>query len=68
MRMGGSYSPPHCQARQKTAVIIPYRNRWDHLHVLLYNLIPFLVRQMIEFTIFVIELVCHRGYMLLTYL
>ncbi|XP_076456355.1 uncharacterized protein LOC143290725 [Babylonia areolata] len=52
---GGDYSPPDCRPQQRVAVIIPYRNRWTHLHVLLNNLVPFLARQQASFTIFVIE-------------
>ncbi|KAK7480881.1 hypothetical protein BaRGS_00027882 [Batillaria attramentaria] len=56
LKPGGDYHPPDCTAQQRTAIIIPYRDRWIHLHILLYNLIPFLVRQQASFTIFVIEL------------
>ncbi|XP_076456736.1 beta-1,4-galactosyltransferase 2-like [Babylonia areolata] len=55
MSPGGDYRPPDCRPQQRVAVIIPYRNRWAHLHVLLNNLIPFLVRQQASFTIFVID-------------
>ncbi|KAL8575035.1 hypothetical protein ACOMHN_063567 [Nucella lapillus] len=52
---GGDYHPKECRPRQRVAVIIPYRNRWGHLLVLLNNLVPFLIRQQVSFTVFVIE-------------
>ncbi|XP_005100646.2 beta-N-acetyl-D-glucosaminide beta-1,4-N-acetylglucosaminyl-transferase [Aplysia californica] len=55
LRPGGSYTPDTCMAREKTAIIIPFRDRPSHLHVLLLNLIPLLKRQNIDFTLFVIE-------------
>ena len=55
LKPGGDYRPPDCRPKQRTAIIIPYRNRWHHLHILLNNLVPFLVRQQASFTIFVIE-------------
>ncbi|CAG5131912.1 unnamed protein product [Candidula unifasciata] len=47
--------PRDCVARQRIAIIIPYRNRYPHLHILLHNLIPFLTRQQVDATFFVIE-------------
>ncbi|XP_070208322.1 uncharacterized protein [Littorina saxatilis] len=55
LKPGGHYSPDKCQPRQKVAILIPYRNRWPHLQILLNNLLPFLIRQQSDFTIFVIE-------------
>ncbi|XP_041376373.1 beta-1,4-galactosyltransferase 4-like [Gigantopelta aegis] len=51
----GRFKPPDCLARKKVAVIVPYRDRERHLYILLNNLIPFLLNQQTEFTIFVIE-------------
>ena len=52
---GGSWSPAHCSARHRVAVIIPYRNRLEHLRILLRNLHAFLQKQMLQYTIFLIE-------------
>lgn len=55
IRPGGYWKPENCIARQRTAIIIPYRNRETHLHTLLHYIIPVLKRQLIEFRIFVPE-------------
>lgn len=55
IKIGGSYSPPNCKAAHKVAIIIPYRDRPDHLRIFLYNLHPILSRQNIDYTIFIVE-------------
>ncbi|KAK2185457.1 hypothetical protein NP493_233g01014 [Ridgeia piscesae] len=52
---GGRWKPTGCKARQRVAVIIPYRDRDEHLRILLQNLHPLLQRQLLEYQIFVIE-------------
>ncbi|CAL1538642.1 unnamed protein product [Lymnaea stagnalis] len=52
---GGRVRPPDCAARQRLAVIVPFRNRQRHLRVLLQHLIPFLIRQQVDATFFIIE-------------
>lgn len=51
----GYNKPIGCIARQRTAVIIPYRNREDQLKLLLAHLNPILQRQQIDYQIFVID-------------
>ncbi|BFZ14004.1 hypothetical protein BsWGS_17043 [Bradybaena similaris] len=55
IEMGGRLKPHACLSDQKVAIIIPYRNRSQHLHILLNNLIPILHRQLIDAVIFVVE-------------
>lgn len=55
---GGRFKPTECRARHRVAIIIPYRDREDHLRALLYNLHPILMRQQIDYGIFLIEEVC----------
>ncbi|XP_059144042.1 beta-1,4-galactosyltransferase 3-like isoform X2 [Physella acuta] len=55
VRTGGEWKPDSCISRHRVAVIIPYRDRWNHLKVLLHYLIPTLKRQLIHFKIFVVE-------------
>ncbi|XP_043915351.1 beta-1,4-galactosyltransferase 3-like [Protopterus annectens] len=52
---GGIYHPSNCDARSKTAVIVPYRNREPHLRHLLYFLHPFLQRQQLHYGIYIIQ-------------
>ncbi|KAL8575362.1 hypothetical protein ACOMHN_048655 [Nucella lapillus] len=53
---GGHYQPAECKARHRVAIIIPYRNREEHLRVLLHNLHPMLKRQQLDYFILVVEL------------
>ncbi|KAK7485978.1 hypothetical protein BaRGS_00022730, partial [Batillaria attramentaria] len=53
---GGHYHPPDCRARHRVAIIIPYRNRTQHLHGLLHHLHPILRRQLLDYFILVVEL------------
>lgn len=52
---GGIWHPPDCVARQRVAVIIPYRDRAEHLAVLLIVLHTMLQRQLLHYTVFVVE-------------
>ncbi|THD18282.1 Beta-1 4-N-acetylgalactosaminyltransferase bre-4 [Fasciola hepatica] len=49
------WSPILCEPQESTAIIIPYRNREEHLRALLHTLPAFLIHQNVRFTIFVIE-------------
>ncbi|KAF3839491.1 hypothetical protein F7725_018208 [Dissostichus mawsoni] len=52
---GGRYRPPDCEARHRTAIIIPHRHREHHLKFLLYYLHPFLQRQQLNYRIYIIH-------------
>lgn len=52
---GGYYTPSICQARHRVAIIIPYRNRPKDLAIFLKNIHPFLMKQQLEYGIFVVE-------------
>ncbi|CAN8017660.1 unnamed protein product [Ixodes persulcatus] len=53
--LGGRFKPKDCLARHRVAILIPYRDREDHLRVFLYNMHQMLPRQQIDYGIFVIE-------------
>jgi beta-1,4-galactosyltransferase 1 len=55
IRSGGQWSPSHCLARHRVAIIIPYRDRFEHLVTLLYYLHPILQRQELDYKIYVSE-------------
>jgi len=52
---GGRYKPPGCIANHRVAIIVPYRNREEHLRTFLHHIHPFLQRQQIEYGIFIIQ-------------
>ena len=58
MSAGGCWEPKDCKPRQKVAIIIPYKNREEHLRALLYRLHPMLHRQKTSYCIIVAEQVC----------
>ncbi|PVD28398.1 hypothetical protein C0Q70_10985 [Pomacea canaliculata] len=53
---GGHFHPPDCRARSRVAVVIPYRDREQHLRILVHNLHPMLMRQQLDYAIIVVEL------------
>lgn len=52
---GGHWSPPHCTAHHRVAILIPYRNREMQLRIFLNVMHPFLQKQQIDYRIYVIE-------------
>nr|XP_006639590.1 PREDICTED: beta-1,4-galactosyltransferase 5 [Lepisosteus oculatus] len=52
---GGHWKPSDCIPRWKVAILIPFRNRHEHLPVLFRHLIPALQRQRLQFAFYVIE-------------
>ena len=58
---GGVGRPRDCTARHRVAVIVPYRDRQQHLNILLSHLHPMLQRQQLDYRIYVVEQVCTGG-------
>jgi hypothetical protein len=52
---GGHWFPNICQAAQRLAIIICYRNREELLKRFLYHMHSFLKRQQLDYTIFVVN-------------
>eukprot|EP00057_Strongylocentrotus_purpuratus_P032764 XP_788773.3 PREDICTED: beta-1,4-galactosyltransferase 5 [Strongylocentrotus purpuratus] len=52
---GGHFKPVNCLPRWKVAVLIPFRDRFHHLPILLRYMIPMLQRQLLDFSFFIIE-------------
>ncbi|XP_031417927.1 beta-1,4-galactosyltransferase 1-like [Clupea harengus] len=52
---GGRWRPKDCTARQKVAIIIPYRHRKTHLKYWLYYLHPILQRQQLDYGVYVVN-------------
>ena len=57
---GGVGRPRGCTARHRVAVIVPYRDRRQHLNILLSHLHPMLQRQQLDYRIYVVEQVRMR--------
>lgn len=55
IQKGGRFKPSECRARDRVAIVVPFRDRKQHLPVLLKNLHPFLMRQQIDYGIFLVE-------------
>lgn len=55
VQSGGRYKPKECRARDRVAIVVPYRDRKQHLPILLKNLHPFLMKQQIDYGIFLVE-------------
>ena len=51
----GGIHHPRCNPTQRVAIIVPVRDRADHLATLLHHLHPFLQRQLISYQIIVAE-------------
>ncbi|TUA03495.1 Beta-1,4-galactosyltransferase 5 [Bagarius yarrelli] len=58
IRFGGQWKPHDCIPRWKVAILVPFRNRHEHLPILLRHLIPALQAQRLQFGIYVIEQEC----------
>ncbi|XP_072425836.1 beta-1,4-galactosyltransferase 6 isoform X2 [Chiloscyllium punctatum] len=55
IQYGGHWKPKDCKPRWKVAILIPFRNRHEHLPILFRHLIPMLQRQHVQFGFYVIE-------------
>ena len=55
VKSGGSWQPDHCQPKYQVAVIVPYRNRADHLKQFLKIIHPFLQSQLLDYKVIVVE-------------
>ncbi|XP_077557173.1 beta-1,4-N-acetylgalactosaminyltransferase bre-4-like [Haemaphysalis longicornis] len=62
IRNGGRFSPKECISRHRVAILIPYRNRSEHLRIFIYNIHKVLSRQQLDYGVFVIEQVDDEGF------
>ncbi|XP_061056471.1 beta-1,4-galactosyltransferase 1 isoform X2 [Eubalaena glacialis] len=60
VKVGGRYTPKDCISPHKVAIIIPFRNRQEHLKYWLYYLHPILQRQQLDYGIYVINQISKR--------
>lgn len=59
---GGLYMPTKCKPRESVAILIPFRDREEHLRILLNNLHPVLYRQQLKYTVYIVEQVLSEIY------
>ncbi|KAL1420820.1 hypothetical protein MTO96_023676 [Rhipicephalus appendiculatus] len=59
---GGHFRPKECTSRHRVAILIPYRNRAEHLKIFIYNIHRVLARQQIDYGVFVIEQGDSKGF------
>ena len=52
---GGHWSPPFCKPQHNIAILVPYRNRPSQLKIFIDYMHPFLQRQNIGYTIYIVE-------------
>ena len=52
---GGRHQPETCHQTQRTALVIPYRDRQQHLAVWLAHLHPILARQQRDYQVFLVD-------------
>ncbi|XP_050677507.1 beta-1,4-galactosyltransferase 1-like [Leptidea sinapis] len=55
IKEGGEYAPLECKPKYSTAIIVPYRDRAEHLRGFLVHMHTFLRRQHIHYRIYVVE-------------
>ncbi|XP_061175570.1 beta-1,4-galactosyltransferase 3-like [Saccostrea echinata] len=56
MIAGGRHRPEDCTARQKVAIIVPYRDRDINLRIFLNHMHAFLMKQQLDYRIYVVDL------------
>jgi len=52
---GGRFKPNQCIARHRVAIIVPFRDREEHLRTFLFHMHSFLPRQQVDYGIFIVE-------------
>ncbi|XP_011681597.2 beta-1,4-galactosyltransferase 5 [Strongylocentrotus purpuratus] len=52
---GGHWIPLSCRPLWKVAIVVGFRNRFQHLPIFLRHIVPLLKRQKLEFSIFISE-------------
>lgn len=55
LNLGGHWQPFHCQSLYKVAIIVPYRNRENHMKIFLQHMHSFLQAQLLDYGIYIVE-------------
>ncbi|XP_052684453.1 beta-1,4-N-acetylgalactosaminyltransferase bre-4-like isoform X1 [Crassostrea angulata] len=51
----GGFVPENCTSRQRVTILVPFRDRESHLRIFLNHMHAFLMKQQLEYAIYVIE-------------
>uniref|UniRef100_A0A6G1SCU9 Beta-1,4-N-acetylgalactosaminyltransferase n=1 Tax=Aceria tosichella TaxID=561515 RepID=A0A6G1SCU9_9ACAR len=62
VKYGGQFEPDGCLPKQKVAIIVPYRDKQEHLEKFLLYIHQFLPDQLIDYIVFVIEQADQRAF------
>nr|CAD2203887.1 unnamed protein product [Meloidogyne enterolobii] len=62
VEIGGHGVPKECISRHRVAIIVPYRDREQHLRIFLHNMHSILQKQQIDYSIFIIEQVAGQTF------
>lgn len=55
LETGGQWRPKNCTAKHKLALVVPFRDREEHLGLFLQHMHNFLRRQLLDYRIFIVE-------------
>ena len=55
VKHGGAGSPANCTTRRRVAIIVPYRDREQQLGIFIRHMHPILIRQLVDYRIFLIQ-------------
>lgn len=55
LKPGGWFAPKECKPRDRVAIVVPMKNRLFQLPTFLKNIHPMLMRQQIEYAIYIVE-------------
>eukprot|EP00944_MAST-04C_sp_MAST-4C-sp1_P012736 g12736.t1 len=58
----GWWEPKDCEPRDTVAIVIPFRNRWEHLQAYLARMHPMLRKQRIRYKIFIVDQVDEKRF------
>ncbi|CAI4230194.1 unnamed protein product [Auanema sp. JU1783] len=62
LQSGGHGQPKNCTSNHRVAVVVPFRDREDHLRILLHNLHSLLTKQQLDYTILVVEQIANQTF------
>lgn len=62
LEAGGHGQPKECRSRHKVAIVVPYRDRDEHLRIMLHNLHSFLTKQQLDYAIIVVEQIANQTF------